>query len=739
MKKFIQILIFIFFSLSISNFAVVYAESTNQIAAKNVIISRDKLKKIKNGDSYIKAIDYFVEKSDKDKLEKTRENISRVLSKTKFQKKSKALIIIKYLEYKIDQKFYKLETKKEEKIEKKPILLNEEDKEKVRTEVLKLQKKLLDKSKNLSDKLREELEKNLNLEQKGDFELSTNFSYGDLGNFDYKLFLKDYLSKSNTNFDGSFESELKSYFYYNPNKDSELKRLDFTADLEQISKSGDLYMALKNLNILEEEGINDPEGFLEKLKELSENSKFVKLPENTRNLAGFYGFLSFFTSKNYLDNVGVFNEKPLFELSHKSGNKYFLKPTKFSCEKFKSLEAIFDPFYGSSCSEGQYEELLKSFEDFGDVYLEFNQETTSLVFDGISEGLDFNGHIKYTDEKIKELVLNANVKEKEYVGQYIKLEYIDNKLMNFGYSLEGNTLDFSSELDENNRFKTLDLNILHNLAKNSVSVKLMDNKITGKFSFIDDSYDYSDGKWEKVDKYSLKGTIKGATTYDNKLENLYIDFTGKDLENNKENLNGEINLKNNLIELVSNFEGEGRKVNLDLSINYDDDYLPINGHINVTLAEKDKEFDFETYKYNYSGDFKELLKSNITISQREIRGKTLFSNYCYIDHEGWISKERFNLQNNLFAKEEMIKSINNLLKFKDPETTEEIKSLNSNFNIKMENVANTRSFLIDSFVNVDNKQVFKFLMKDKSSTQKKDNIYIEAPKNYIEFEELFEN
>ncbi len=739
MKKFIQILIFIFFSLSISNFAVVYAESTNQIAAKNVIISRDKLKKIKNGDSYIKAIDYFVEKSDKDKLEKTRENISRVLSKTKFQKKSKALIIIKYLEYKIDQKFYKLETKKEEKIEKKPILLNEEDKEKVRTEVLKLQKKLLDKSKNLSDKLREELEKNLNLEQKWDFELSTNFSYWDLWNFDYKLFLKDYLSKSNTNFDGSFESELKSYFYYNPNKDSELKRLDFTADLEQISKSWDLYMALKNLNILEEEWINDPEGFLEKLKELSENSKFVKLPENTRNLAGFYGFLSFFTSKNYLDNVWVFNEKPLFELSHKSGNKYFLKPTKFSCEKFKSLEAIFDPFYGSSCSEGQYEELLKSFEDFWDVYLEFNQETTSLVFDWISEWLDFNWHIKYTDEKIKELVLNANVKEKEYVWQYIKLEYIDNKLMNFGYSLEWNTLDFSSELDENNRFKTLDLNILHNLAKNSVSVKLMDNKITWKFSFIDDSYDYSDWKWEKVDKYSLKWTIKWATTYDNKLENLYIDFTWKDLENNKENLNWEINLKNNLIELVSNFEWEWRKVNLDLSINYDDDYLPINWHINVTLAEKDKEFDFETYKYNYSGDFKELLKSNITISQREIRWKTLFSNYCYIDHEWWISKERFNLQNNLFAKEEMIKSINNLLKFKDPETTEEIKSLNSNFNIKMENVANTRSFLIDSFVNVDNKQVFKFLMKDKSSTQKKDNIYIEAPKNYIEFEELFEN
>jgi hypothetical protein len=49
----------------------------------------------------------------------------------------------------------------------------------------------------------------------------------------------------------------------------------------------------------------------------------------------------------------------MFRAYEKNGNRYSLVPTKEACNKFKKLNAPFDPFNGSTCSDSQYKDMLK--------------------------------------------------------------------------------------------------------------------------------------------------------------------------------------------------------------------------------------------------------------------------------------------------------------------------------------------------------------------------------------------
>jgi len=60
----------------------------------------------------------------------------------------------------------------------------------------------------------------------------------------------------------------------------------------------------------------------------------------------------------------------MFKAYEKNGDKYSLIPTKYACDKFKELNAKFDPWNGSTCSDSQYERMLKKLAESGDLYIE---------------------------------------------------------------------------------------------------------------------------------------------------------------------------------------------------------------------------------------------------------------------------------------------------------------------------------------------------------------------------------
>jgi hypothetical protein len=58
----------------------------------------------------------------------------------------------------------------------------------------------------------------------------------------------------------------------------------------------------------------------------------------------------------------------LFKAYKKEGSKFYLIPSKYGCDTAKTLAQKFDPFNGNTCTDSQYNDLLK---DIADSKIEF--------------------------------------------------------------------------------------------------------------------------------------------------------------------------------------------------------------------------------------------------------------------------------------------------------------------------------------------------------------------------------
>jgi hypothetical protein len=107
---------------------------------------------------------------------------------------------------------------------------------------------------------------------------------------------------------------------------------------------------------------------LETLKDIAKKNKYIKYDDiNNKQILEI--LKSFNPSKIMADSKKIL-EKPMFKAYKKEGDKYFLVPTKYACSKFKELSAKFDPWNGSTCSDSQYERIIKSLAEAGDLYIE---------------------------------------------------------------------------------------------------------------------------------------------------------------------------------------------------------------------------------------------------------------------------------------------------------------------------------------------------------------------------------
>lgn len=712
MKKFLALFVVILLSFSsfISPSLAVKLDDNNWIIIKNLVISQTKLSKIKKWDAYIKAIDKFVDKMSLEKLKKIQTNLSRV-SKTETIKNKNTLLVVKYIEAKINSKIYELaktstndviskkdkvqekQAETSKKIEEKNIYtaISKDEKEKVKKEVLKLQTNFLDKAGNLMEKFAKELDNQLNVEQTWDLSAKVNFDYDKIWTLDLKLNLDDIEAKSNSLFNSSLKTKLK--FILESTIDWKTKNLNLSSNLENINIDWEQYYSFNNFHISDKNWMEELNDIFESLEKLSNENKFVKIwDEQTKKMY------------NLLQSVNL-KTNALFETYGKKWDKYLITPTKYACTQYKEVLNLFWEKW--NCED------LEEMKKLWDFYITFSWNYTTIGFEINNSEVNLNSYIKYDEKNIQEINFYVKPKDTYLDWQYISFKYINNSSLNIEFLVEKIDFKFNGKLDSNNRFTEIKSNFKE--WKNTANLELKNNKISWDFNFVKQWYDYSSNDWKKIDKFKTSGKISGTTKSDNSLNTLDINYTWKDLIKNIEILKWTLKIENNYFKWKQDYSDDYSKLNLNIDFKYDENYIPTDWNFQAKFLVK-----------NYgTKDFKNVFDMDINIENKNIKWKTEIPGIITINHKGWISNERFNLNNSFSLDKEITKYI---------VWDEEI---NWAINFSLEEVSNMDKFKLDSFIHIWWKEVFSANFDSNTTTNKKsDFINIEAPTNFIDYKEL---
>ena len=470
------------------------------IIIKKVISSRINLQSTITWKIYIEKIDKIItkiksnEQSLKNLETKINEIKNKLLTSQQTANTKKIISIINYLEAKVKLELYRLsisdwaelKNELEKKLEEiKNSSLSEQETIEVNEKLIKIQLNLLENINNKLWKLTKDFENISSYEEKGDFKFDLNLKHELIWRIKANLELNDYELK-NSDFDAKFLAKIKAAIDVEQNWVEPMK-LKMESFIDFISKDSNIYLLLSELNITDEAWNETIKWQLDLLKKIAEKNKYIKIEDkNSKQVLDLIKNIN--PSKIISDGKKIMWE-PIFRAYKKEWDRYSLVPSKYACDKFKELSAKFDPFNGSNCSESQYENMIKSLADNGDLYLEVWNNENKLGFEmkqwlGISS---FNSYIIFTDTSVEELKSELIAKNNEG----FLLEYTKNSNLNFSLDAWDTNIILESDLNKYNDFSSAYVSI--NLERFAYSldseIKYQDNKISGTTIINDMDWD----------------------------------------------------------------------------------------------------------------------------------------------------------------------------------------------------------------------------------------------------------
>ena len=640
LKKILSIVtlsFFIFISIA-PVWALTYNDTNynyEDILLKEIINYKFSLKKIKSGDQYIESIDNIITKikTNKDKLDDIQTKVYELKIKfSKLEQTTKVqnyILIIDYLSAKINLEIYKIKKEEdtlaiqeknnelielEQKIENmKNSNLSESDNKLVNDKLVKIQLNLLEKTSTNLDFVIKEFEKISSYEQKWDFSLNYNIDHDLFWKFTTELNLSNYVGKS-SNFDSQFTWELEALINTIPKWWDEIK-LQLTSFIDFISKDGNMYLLIDKLNITDEEWIDYIKQQIDILKDIAEQSKYIKFEnqdtkliiENLKNL----------NPNKIIADSKEFLWESMFKAYKKEWNKYFLIPSKYACDKYKELSVKFDPFNGSECSDSQYESMLEELAEIWDLYIEIG--TKSKLWFNIYPEYDvksFNSYIIFTDTSIEE-VNSELIATKD--SEWFKLDYIKNNKLDFILNVwKDANINLNSKLDNNNNFSFIDFSYNAESYRDTLkaNLKLENKRLNWNFEIVSQKYNwynYESGESEYVIWNVIIWIIEWEQDYKNQLKKLKINISGIDEDTNEQFLKAELSKEysnyNLLLEISNN---DSPVFDLNVSLN--------SGKIlgNTIIFDRNwEEYLKITHSWEYYTDFFEL-NNNIEFSENPL-------------------------------------------------------------------------------------------------------------------------
>lgn len=731
--------LFVIFAIIGSN--ILNVSALNNIDYKELILSKNELSKTLKGKKYIRQIDSLIDtyKSNEKILEKLESKLVLLFQKLQNDNSLKNKELKNIINYFYFQVLINLENKAEEEINYESTLSSEEQ-DLVNKELVKIQLNLLENTTKWLEILINDFEKLANYEESGNFNMDFNFDQEQYWTIDASFDLQNYVTKAS-----NFDSQIS--WNVNLNVDSKIKwedemSLNLSTFLDFISKDWNMYLLLQDFNI-SQENLDFFNTQIEKIKEVAKENKYIKYSD--ANSAQALNILKSLTPNKILSDWKTVLSNPMFEAYKKDGEKYYLKPTKYACDKVKETLNKFDPFNWSSCSEGQYENMLEDLAEVWEIYI-IIWDNTTLGFEWIkTRDIDeLTWSITFSDTFIEKLYFSVQPNQTYNPWEYFKIEYVKNSNLDINLYAEKWEIDykFDSKLDRNNKFTYINYTWKTSTRYNELisNLKLENRNITWDFKNVSNKYDYETRTYSLNDVISWK--ISWNTNYSNQLDDLNIEYIGDNIDTWKF-LDWSFVYNNEVFKFNNYFYNEYSKSNFELAATWDSrNKIITDWKILFEIFSKQWSYDYETYKYIYSWDFEKNLGLNVDIVNKNITWElSAYEGWeeLFIMNSTWkYDKKYFELDNKIVFWEELINQINQTLKFMY-QTEEEINiySIICNMNMLFDTRNNQNNAKLYFDLNFDNKKVIEFNLNNDADRDYKDvKINIPNDSDVINFEEI---
>ncbi len=635
------------FTLLISQSLTVFGVDQKEYLAKEKIMTRSALHKIVKWRSYAKSLDTLVEKlkDNEEKIQQVEQKVQNIILKLESKnirstKEEKTLVLLEYLhaslEYQIyisnEKKIHAIDTKIENIInEVKNSDISQSEKQEVENIFIDIQKSTLEDFKLLYWDIEEYVENKSNYEAKWDFNVDYDIDNEVIGKYFGELHLEDYSIK-NSFLDSKITWELEAIFNSIEKWDTQAIKEQISTSIDLIQKDGWFYALLEDLEVTTSQENEMIEAFVQRAKSLAQENKYLEISDpQTQQI---YEMLWNINSQKVFADLEKSAEKSLFTSYKKIDDTHYIIPTKYACDSIKSLSGVFDPFAGKTCSESQYDDLLKNFLAIWELTLKV-EDTYTLALKAFEfEGIEtFEMNIEFDNQEIVSANLLLEPNQEEYPGDKISLKYEKNNSLNALFSVKDLNFhsEFSSSLDKNNNFQTIDFNAksLWEYEIISSEFTLNNRKISGNFSVQEISNNYDDN-WEiigKEVKAEFKMNIQWEMDYSNDLESMNWDFSYNQKE--KEILGG--NFIFDLPQIVLNIDAYEEYSDTTFTLNFDskynsDDHYFYEMDLNSKLSTQPYDYDYQTWERVNYGDIVTLFETQYGISNGNINGEMFIKN-----------------------------------------------------------------------------------------------------------------
>lgn len=728
--SFLFLLVFTFSSLWVNvTSAIDNSDPQKTEILKQVYVDKYELGKIRNWKKYISQIDNLITKLDYKKLQILEDRISKLknsLSKNTDSKSKNLLKILNYFSSKIDYSLYTYEIENSFLDTVLNSNLSETEKQKVEDEIVKLQLNLFEKWISILENLKNDFENLSNYEDKWNLKLDFNLDEESIWTIKSWLTFSNYNSTV-SNYDSQLKWQVNAFINADISWDKDDINMQFSSFLDFISKDWNMYILLKDLNIVDEKTNKEIQDLIEKLKNIAAQNKYIKFED--KQTQKVITTLKSINPNNIVSNWREVFWEAMFEAYKKDWDKYLLKPTKYACDKFKELANKFDPFYWKSCSQWQYEDLLKEFVKVWDTYI-ILWDKNVIWFDGSLDDVKINWAITYDNNNIEQINFNITPEQEKHPGEWLEFSYKTQSSLYFKLYADSWDIEYTldSKLDSNNRFSDIDFkwHTASNYEDFSIMFSLKNNQISGKYEINSSSYDYESKSYKK--STTISWNINWTTKLDNSLSTLAISLNWKKAEDKQNFIVSSFAYNAWLFKLKSDYNSIWNKYNLELWWKWDSvnkDLTALN--YNFIYNKKSRTYNYDTYKYEYSWDFYEVINSNLKLENKIISWNTIINDKAeeiFSMTHSWNYEKDYLEFNNKFTLIDLIKN------------SEDNYSWNLNISADTRNNKQNVKFYLDAYQ--ANKKIIEYNIENEAIRTYKETL-IPTPVNTIDFNKVFEN
>lgn len=676
MKKLIAFFTFLFFSFTIFGQTLALTTQEEKTGYRKEIVSyQAQLKKTKNWEKYIEVVDLLLEKYkwNEEILKELKSKTEKVLNQN-VEISTDINNMFYYLNAKLWLAIISLETTKSSAVLSPTI--TDFEKEKAKEKILELQKNLVEKWELMISTVVSEVEKSYNSKQTWDMTMNLDLNLEDLLNVSSKLELNNYTANTNW-FDSQITGNLIAFFeLVNADTTQENIKLNIESWMDVISKEWAIYFLFESMNIKEKMNLWEFETYLNKLSELAKSNQYIKVWNATSPE------LKMFNYKTFISDIKTSMTEPMLEAYQKEWDNYYLRPTKYACDSFKSFANKFDPFYWTSCSSSQYNSLLEDFSELWVLYMSLDDDKTTIGFEWITDYYisENKWFITFTNEKIIEYYYSIKPNQTNNPGEYFEISYANGKIT-WWMAVKWYSYDYESD------------------------------------DYLDNTYTF-DLDWN--------------VGVNNTLQNFIVNYSWVD-EKGKQLTSWKFNLSWNNFSFVHNTNSYTNQIDVNINWTLDNEKILNDMNFSMTINERKYTYDYTNWTYNYDSTYTKVFDSKITINNKTINWVSNFYsdwNVAVKVSNTWnYTKNSIQLNNKIELSEEF----SNLIFYWSDQT----HKINWNFNINIDtwNSKNDVYMLFDVLDN--NINIIKYELKNTWTTSNWSSSTIWEPSNSIDYTEAF--